>query len=206
MAALVFLLFLFASETSGQTMDDQLGRIRSHVSVEPIFGNVTQIAGVYRNPPEEIGRMAESSGIATALYLFPDGSYLYLQTVSFAPPTIFDKGTWKANADVVELKSDMEVTWNPDLERRFLILRRTSHRDEALLVGVDVAVRRFERLAGNDAEHAFLLVAKERTHPMEQGRAAKVKDYLMRKAWHPETLGGSRARTFRRSLFDQSLD
>jgi hypothetical protein len=196
MVALVFLLFLLTPIRSEQTIDDQLGRIRSHIPVEPVSGDVTQIAGVYRNPPREIARMSESSGTATALYLFPDGSYLYLQKVFSAPPIIFDKGTWRTNSDVVELKSDIEVTWNPDLERRFLILRRTAHSDEALLVGADAAVRRFEKIAGNDAEHALLLVAKQRMHPIEQERAAKVKEYLMKKAWHPETFGAPRTRTF----------
>ena len=191
MIALVCLVFLVSRPVPTQTFE-QFGRIRSHVAVEQLQATSAEIAGVYRNPPEENG-VADTSSVKTALYLFPDGTYLYVEKVLAMAPTIFDKGTWRVSVDGVELRSARDVTWNPDLERKFLILRRSAHPEEFLLVGADVAVKRFERLAGGVAgengESALLIVAKQRKRVIEPARAMKVKDYLMRKAWHPERFG-----------------
>ncbi|MBV9887317.1 MAG: hypothetical protein JO119_12285 [Acidobacteria bacterium] len=196
MISLVCLFLLVSRAGAGQSVESPFGRIRSQVAVETLHANSTEIAGVYRNPPDENGKVADSSAVRTALYLFPDGTYLYVQRALSMPPTIFDKGTWRIVADVVELKSAREVTWNPDLERKFLMLRRSSHPEEFLLVGTDVAVKRFERLAGSDGENALLTVAKKRKRVIEPERAARVKGYLMRKAWHPERFGDAPRMTF----------
>jgi hypothetical protein len=190
--ALVCLVFLVSRPVPTQTFENEFGRIRSHVAVEQLHVTSAEIAGVYRNPPEESG-VADTSSVKTALYLFPDETYLYVEKVLDMPRSIFDKGTWRMSADGIELKSAGDVTWNPDLERKFVMLRRSSHPEEFLLVGVDVAVKRFERLAGGVAgengESALLIVAKQRKSVMDPARATKVKDYLMRKAWHPERFG-----------------
>src|SRR5579863_4355776 len=159
MIALVCLVFLVSRPVPTQTFETQFGRIRSHVAVEQLHANSAEIAGVFRNPLEENG-IADSSGVKTALYLFPDGSYLYVEKVLVMSPTIFDKGTWRVFADGIELRSARDVTWNPDLERKFLILRRSTHPEEFLLVGADLAVKRFERFAGDNGETALLMVAK----------------------------------------------
>ncbi len=196
MIALVCLFLLVSRAGAAQTVESPIGRIRSQVAVESLHLNSTEIAGVYRNPPEENGKIADSSAVRTALYLFPDGTYLYVQKALSMPPTIFDKGTWRVLADLVELRSAREVTWNPDLERKFLMLRRSSHPEEFLLIGEEIAVKRFERLAGNDGENALLTVAKKRKRVLGPERAARVKDYLMRKAWHPERFGDAPRTTF----------
>jgi hypothetical protein len=188
MSALVFFLLVFFQPTHGRATDIQLGRISSRLPVEPVHASASEVAGVYGHQREDTVS-ADSSQVRTALYLFPDGTYLFVQRASIMPATIFDKGHWKVVADVLEVSSARDVTWNPDLERKFLILRRTSHPEEFLLVGTDLAVKRFERLAGNDAEGALMTVARKRKRVIEPERSTRLKDYLMRKAWHPERFG-----------------
>ena len=185
MSALVFLLLFFTQPTHGRATDIQLGRISSRVAVEPVHASASEVAGVYGHQRED-AVSADISEVRTALYLFPDGTYLFVQRASIMPATIFDKGHWRIASDVLEVTSTRDVTWNPDLERKFLILRRTSHPEEFLLVGTDLALNRFERLAGNDAESALMTVARKRKRAIEPERAARLKDYLVRKAWHPE--------------------
>jgi hypothetical protein len=189
MLVLASLLLLFCLPTHGRATDSQLDRLRSHVPVEPVHVTAAEVAGVYGSARDDVAGAPDNSGLKTALYLFPDGTYLFIQKASVMPPTIFDKGTWRIVSDVLDLKSAHEVTWNPDLERSFLILRRTSHPEEFLLVGTDLAVKRFERLAGGDAESALMTVARTRKRTIEADRTTKLKYYLMRKAWHPERFG-----------------
>jgi hypothetical protein len=161
-------------------------RIRSWVGVESAPTDSTEIAALYVNPPNELAQKPSSAAIRTNLYLFPDQTYLYLERGPFLPATIFDKGTWRFGSGVLELKSDPDVTWNPDLERRFLMLHRTAHSEEVLLVGADKAVNRFEALAGGNPENALLTVSKQRIKIITTEQATRVRDNVMRKAWHPE--------------------
>jgi hypothetical protein len=195
MSALVFLLLSFFLPTQGRATDSQLGRISSRVAVESVHASASEVAGVYGHQREDT-ISADSSEVRTALYLFPDGTYLFVQRVLVMPPTIFDKGHWMIVSDVLEVTSAPDVIWNPDLERKFLILRRTSHPREFLLVGADLALKRFERLAGNDAESALMTVARRRRRVIEPERTARVKDYLMKKAWHPERFSDEPSTSF----------
>jgi hypothetical protein len=185
MSALVFLLLSLFLPAHGRATDSQLGRISSRVAVEAVHASASEVAGVYGHQREDTAP-ADSSEVRTALYLFPDGTYLFVQRASIMPATIFDKGHWRVVSDVLEVSSAPDVTWNPDLERKFLILRRTSHPEEFLLVGTDLALKRFERLAGSDAESALMTVARKRRRVIEPERTTQLKAYLMRKAWHPE--------------------
>jgi hypothetical protein len=145
---LPLILFLFQLAGVGT---NPLDRIRTKISVEYVSSDSIEIAGLYVNPSKELVG-ASVAGITKSLYVFPDGTYLYSQRGASVPFTIFDEGTWRTTSGVLELKSGKEVVWNPDLERTFVMLRRSSHPDEILLVGTDVGVRRFEKLVGSDAE------------------------------------------------------
>jgi hypothetical protein len=188
MVVLLYLLLLVSLPIHSRATDSQLDRLRSRVSVESVQAIPSEVAGVYSHAGDEVAGAPDNTGAKTALYLFPDGTYLFVQRAPVMPPTIFDKGAWRITSDVIELNSSREVIWNPDLERSFLIQRRTSHAEELLLVGTDLAVERFERLAGGDAESALLTVARRRKRTIEADRTTKLKDYLMKKAWHPNGL------------------
>jgi hypothetical protein len=118
-----------------------MARLRVIVAVEAVAAlTPEQFAGRYANPPEELNRTQEPL-VGNNLYLFPDRTYIYCEWANIMPKTIFDKGTWTFATGMIELKSDPDVTWNPDLEREFLGVRRPSH-TEILLVGADRGVRR----------------------------------------------------------------
>jgi seryl-tRNA(Sec) selenium transferase len=69
------------------------------------------------------------------------------------------------------------------------MLHRTSHSDEVLLVGTERALNRFEVLAPRNSEIALLTVVKQRIKIIAAEQTTKVRDDLMRKAWHPERFG-----------------
>lgn len=182
-ALCVLLVFQFPHLESGGTGFD---RIRSKIGIESGPSDSTKIAGLYINPPNEIAQKSDSSTISSNLYLFPDRTYLFAERGSLIPATIFDKGIWRVEGVVLVLRSDPDVRWNPDLERRFLMLHRTSHSEESLLVGAEKAVNRFEVLAQGNPEVALLTVAKQRIKIITAEQAMRVRDDVMRKEWHPE--------------------
>lgn len=178
------LLLAFAEFAVSETSSEPLDRIRAHVPVDLISRvRASDLAGHYSSHPKELGRSALSGN---DLYLFPDGSYLYLEWADVEPTTIRDKGTWSFSAGIVKLTSDSDVTWDPEAERTYLAVHRDSKPTEVLLVGVRRALPYFEEKADDDPNFMLLLVAKTRTEPIHQKSAAKTKAKLMRDAWKPE--------------------
>jgi hypothetical protein len=165
-------------------------RLRAKTSVEPI-ANLTrrQIAGRYTNPSQELIKSSSPPVVGNNLYIFPDGTYVYCQWAAVMPVTVFDKGSWSFAAGVLELKSDRIVIWNPDLERRFVVARRTSRVEEILLIGAEKALRRFEEQAGGDPETMLLTVAKQRVRTISPSEVVGIKAALMREGWRPQSLG-----------------
>jgi hypothetical protein len=186
--ATAFLLWLFLQSAS-HPPENELDRLRSRVAVEAVVGSPTELAGVYVNPPKELRGAVDRIGLTTALYLFPDETYIYVQRGSLIPLTIFDKGSWAIVSESLQLKSAGDVRWNPDLERRFLLVRRSSHPEEVLLVGAQMAVNRFEKLASNDSDTALLAISKQRRGPITNEHATSLKNYLIKTGWHPERFG-----------------
>jgi hypothetical protein len=163
-----------------------MARLRVRVAVEAVAAlTPKQLAGRYANPTEEL-KHAVPPLVGNNLYLFPDRTYIYCEWANIMPNTIFDKGTWTFATGIIELKSDRDVTWNPDLERRFLAVRRPSHA-EFLLIGADRAVRRIDNAA--DPNAMLLIVAKQRERTITRSEAAGIKGSLMRGAWRPKSFG-----------------
>ncbi len=182
LAAVVLLAFaeLAVAETSSGPLD----RLRAHVPVDLISGvPVSDIAGHYSSHPKELGRSPLSGN---DLYLFPDGSYLYLEWADVEPLTVRDKGTWTFSSSKVQLKSDPDVTWDPGAERTYLVVHRESKPAEVLLIGLGRALSYFEEKADDDPNFMLLLVAKTRTESIHQKSAARIKAKLMREGWKPE--------------------
>jgi hypothetical protein len=165
-------------------------RLWAKTAVEPIANlKRQQIAGRYINPPQELIESSGPPAAGNSLYIFPDGTYVYCQWAAIMPITVFDKGRWSFAAGVVELRSDRIVIWNPDLERRFVVARRTSRVEEILLIGAEKALRRFEEQAGGDPETMLLRVAKQRVRAINPSEVVGMKAALLREGWRPQSLG-----------------
>jgi hypothetical protein len=120
------------------------------------------------------------------LYLFPDGTYVYCEWADIQPPTIYDKGQWVFVDGLVQLKSDSDVTWDPEADRAYVVVYRRSKRKEVLLVGTQSDLARFEAEGQGNPELALLYVAKKRHSPMTRSKAVRIKARLLRESWHPE--------------------
>jgi len=163
-----------------------LDRLRAKIDVErPPDLSRTALVGRYSSTPGELRqRVVPLSG--NYLYLFPDGTYLDYFWSDVPPPTIQDKGTWVVSVDVLTLTSDSDVTWNPRTERRYLLVRRRSHPNEILMVGMDRDLRYFEDHAKDDPEFMLLLTSKMRVDAFSGTDPMEVKRRLMREAWLPK--------------------
>lgn len=175
--------------TDGQSAATALVRLRAKTAVDPVTNLLPeQIAGQYANPSKEFVKRVGPS-LLNNLYIFPDKTYLYCEWAVFMPTTVFDKGTWSFAGGVLELSSDWKVTWNPDLERRFLAVRRPSRSEEILLVGVENALRRFEKQGVGDPELMLLTIAKQRVKKISRAETTGLKATLMREGWRPDSFG-----------------
>lgn len=172
------------------TSSEPLERLRAHLPVDLITAvPASDIAGHYSSNPKELDRSVLSGN---DLYLFPDGSYLYLEWADVEPVTIRDKGSWTFSAGTVKLTSDRDVKWDPAAERSYVVVHRQSKPREVLLIGITLALPYFEEKADDDPNFMLLLVAKTRTASFHQQSVAQIKAKLMREAWKPEYFRSSR--------------
>ena len=153
------ILFLFLHFVVGQSAPSPLERLRAKIAVEPVAELTSaQFAGQYANPSKEVmkrwggGTLSEDN-----LYVFPDKTYIYCEWLDIMPTTVYDKGTWSFTDGILELKSDPQVTWDPELERKFLAVHRPSHKNEILLVGMERAIKNFDENTDDDHEFTLLL-------------------------------------------------
>jgi hypothetical protein len=176
------LVFLQLAQPAGQPLD----RIRAKTPFDPET-NLTslQIAGQYANPSKELIKLIGPPLSGNNLYIFPDNTYIFCEWADIMQNTIYDKGIWSLSDNVIEFKSDSEIRWNPELERKFLVLHRASHPKEILLVGIASGLSYFEKGAGNDPEAMLLIVGKQREKKISQTEVAELKTRLMREAWRP---------------------
>lgn len=143
------------------------------------------IAGHYSSSPDELRKQVVPIG-GDDLYLFPDGSYLYLEWSDIPPITIRDKGKWAVSRSEVTLTSDPDIRWKPGAERHYLLIQRNAHANEILIVGADADSRYFAKNAKDDPEFMLLLVSKARINGISEEEANKLKEKLMRDAWRPD--------------------
>jgi hypothetical protein len=172
---------------SAQSSATPLDRMRAKTALDPVTSlTAVQIAGQYANPSKELIKRVGPPLDGNNLYIFPDKTYVYCEWGDVMQNTVFDKGTWNFAEGVLALKSDPEIKWDTRLERRFLAVRRPSHSDEILLVGIEEELPYFEKKAGDDPELMLLIVAKQREEPLRQAEAGKLKTNLMREGWRPD--------------------
>jgi len=174
------------SSTRSTSADTCFALLRSKIDVERVGApTMNSIAGHYSSSPEELRkRVVPTSG--DDLYLFPDGSYLFLWWSDIPPTTIRDKGKWAVSGSEITLSSDPEIKWKPGAERHYLMIHRSAHAGEILVVGTDSDSRYFEKNAKEDPEFMLLLVSKARINGISEKDTNELKEKLMREAWRPE--------------------
>jgi hypothetical protein len=179
---LIFLLHLVSSQSASHPLD----RIRAKTAVDPVASLTSpQIAGQYANPSKELIKLVGPPLRGNNLYIFPDNTYVFCKWADIMQNTVYDKGTWSFSDSVIELKSDPEIRWDPELERKFLVIHRSSHPEEILLVGIETELSSFEKKAGDDPETMLLIVGKQREKTISRTEIAKLRARLMREAWRP---------------------
>jgi hypothetical protein len=183
----IALLVLFLQLSSATPAANPLNRIQAKTAVDLVTNlTPTQIAGQYANPSKELVKRVGPPLGGKRLYIFPDKTYVYCEWTDITPNTVFDKGTLTFEAGVLELRSDPEITWNSRLERKFLAVRRLSHKDEILLMGLQESLPYFENHARDDPKLMLLIVALPREKAVSRAETATLKATLMREAWRPD--------------------
>jgi hypothetical protein len=186
MRSTIVVLMVAAAQSLPPAGTDALKVLQSRVPVEPVHPSArTDLAGHYTGEsPELKGRVGPFLS-GKDLYLFPDGSYLYSQWADVMPMTIFDKGHWSAASNVLELVSDKDIAWDPEIERRHVIVRRKTRPREAMLVGLSDGLDYFKEKAGDDPELMLLIVGMVRTDALDEKTAPAFKRKLIKDGWRP---------------------
>src|SRR5713101_6669110 len=135
LVGIVVLLLQSANQKATQT---PLGRLQVKMDVVSVASlTPPQVAGQFNNPSEEQNKRTPPMG-RDSLFLFPDKTYIYTFVTDIPPDTISDKGTWTLNGDIVDLKSDKDVTWRSTrAERGYVLVRRAGHDGELFAVGTE---------------------------------------------------------------------
>jgi hypothetical protein len=159
-------------------LGDPLARLQARVPVAPVeFSTVREWAGVYLTP----GGLSGSE-----LYLFPDGGYLYCEWADIEPRTVYDKGHWSVAGASIRLRSDQEITWDPQIDRDLVAVRRRQHPEEVLLVGTGRPLEFVETYGARDTSGTLAVVALARRRQVKDADAAALWAALMKESWRPD--------------------
>ena len=187
MLGLITLLLAATQSSSSPSASEALKRVAARVPVVRVEAQApAQLAGRYTGQTIELKALVGPFLGGEDLYLFPDGSYLYVLWGDVMPPTVYDKGRWAAKDGLVEFISDPEITWDPKLDRRHLLLRRASRQREIMLVAFPADVDYFETNAADNPELMLLIVGMTRTEVFSDTTFPGTKRRLMREAWNPK--------------------
>lgn len=186
MGAVVVVLLLAAGQGSSTSAADALKRLTARLPVALVHApRPADLAGRYTGQTGELRGRVGPFLSGEDLYLFPDGTYIYCEWSDIMPTTIHDKGQWTTKDGIVEFVSDAGITWDPELDRRHVVLRRASRETEVMIVAVPSDVEYFEKNAGEDAELMLLIVGMARTEMLPEETFSAVKTQLLREAWDP---------------------
>jgi hypothetical protein len=91
------------------------------------------------------------------------------------------------DGDIVQLKSDKDVTWKSKrAERRYILVRRRGHDGELFAVGTDGELTYFDEHAKDDPEFMFLLNSLKRERTVSEAETAALRKKLMQEKWNPD--------------------
>jgi len=185
--SLVGIVVLLLQSPNQKATQTPLERLQAKIDVVSV-GSLTppQVAGQFNNPYEEQNKRTPPMG-RDSLFLFPDKTYIYTFVTDIPPDTISDKGTWTLNGDIVDLKSDKDVTWRSKrAERRYVLVRRAGHDGELFAVGTERQLTYFEEHAKDDPEFMFLLNSLKRERAVAEAETAALHKKLMQEKWKPD--------------------
>ena len=184
--SLVGIAVLLLQSPNQKATRTPLERLQAKIDVVSV-ANLTppQVAGQFNNPSEEQNKRTPPMG-RDSLFLCPDKTYIYTFVTDIPPDTISDKGSWTLDGDIVELKSDKDVTWKSKrAERRYVLVRRAGHDGELFAVGAERQLTYFEEHAKDDPEFMFLLSSLKRERGIAEAETAALHKKLMQEKWKP---------------------
>jgi hypothetical protein len=185
--SLVGIVVLLLQSPNQKATQTPLERLQAKIDVVSVASLTSpQVAGQFNNPSEEQNKRTPPMG-RDSLFLFPDKTYIYTFVTDIPPDTISDKGTWTLDGDIIELKSDKDVTWKSKrAERRYVLVRRAGHDGELFLVGTERQLTYFEEHAKDDPEFMFLLNSLKRERAIAEAETAALHKKLMQAKWKPD--------------------
>jgi hypothetical protein len=186
-SSLVGIVALLLQTPNQKATRTPLERLQTKIDVVSV-GSLTppQVAGQFNNPSEEQNKRTPPMG-RDSLFLFPDKTYIYTFVTDLPPDTISDKGTWTLDGDIVQLKSDKDITWKSKrAEQRYILVRRRGHDGELFAVGTERELTYFEAHANDDPEFMFLLNSLKRERAVSEAETAALKEKLMQEKWKPD--------------------
>jgi hypothetical protein len=184
---LIGIIAVLLQSSNQKAAQTPLERLQAKIDVVAVT-NLTalQVAGQFNNPSEEQSKRTPPMG-RDSLFLFPDKTYVYTFVTDLPPDTISDKGTWSLVGDIVQLKSDKDITWKSKrAERNYLLVRRRGHDGELFAVGTEHELTYFEENAKHDPEFMFLLCSLKRERTISEAEAAPLHQKLMQEKWKPD--------------------
>ncbi len=179
----IIVVLLLAQIGAAAPQVSPLERLQAKVRVDSVQNFPTaNLAGKYSYPAKEF-----QPGLSgNDLYLFADGTYIYDEWADVEPLVIRDKGIWNVADGLVVLKSDSEVTWDPDAERKYIAVHRRSRPNEILLIGTGRDLSSFEENPKEEPETELLVVCKQRSRTIARRQVSTLKEKLIRESWRPE--------------------
>jgi hypothetical protein len=186
-SSLVGIVVLLLQSPNQKATQTPLERLQAKIDVVSVASlTPPQVAGEFNNPSEEQNKRTPPMG-RDSLFLFPDRTYIYTFVTDILPDTISDKGTWTLDGNIVELKSDKDVTWKSKrAERRYVLVRRAGHDGELFAVGTERQLTYFEEHAKDDREFIFLLNSLKRERAIAEAETAALHKKLMQAKWKPD--------------------
>lgn len=164
-------------------------RIAKLLPVEDVSVSPADLPGKYTSHPEELTRRAGPPLSGSELYLFPGGSYIYVEWADIYPRTIHDRGKWSVQDGRLHLESNEVVTWVSRRSRDLLAVRRATHSNEVMLVETERELPNFEQNAakpGEDREFWLLLSSHSKVTPITAAEEQSLKLRLLSESWRPE--------------------
>jgi hypothetical protein len=118
------------------------------------------------------------------LYLFTDGSYLYVEWADVQLETIYDRGRWEYKDGNIILISDQTVPGFQALEdRTFLPIE---YKGQLRLLGSKEQITYFQENAGDDPELMLMICSREKVESFTPEKSQLVQARLLKEAWRPD--------------------
>jgi hypothetical protein len=157
--------------------------VPSATAVPPPSNPQHAFAGEFTRFPELTRRVGPSLN-DSSVYLFTDGSYLFVRRGDVLPQTIYDRGAWKYDGHFIRLASDGTFPAEHAISGAILPLDvRIAGKRELCWLRLEA----YQELSVDRAvdDLAFLIRARQRVKSLSPKQAKTLKARLLRDAWPP---------------------